>query len=151
MNASFQTLALQAWTVIDALIAVLTLFMLAAGILWLVRRKRPVADTADSADQPVDPAAHEAADDGLAEPELAQADEKLIEPAEKVSWPAGAPPPPRGNEIPDNPLLPDEEVKIRCLACDKKMRAPGAKFSKQRRCPNCHATPFRYMIAPDVK
>jgi hypothetical protein len=31
------------------------------------------------------------------------------------------------------------------------MRAPGTKFSNQRRCPNCHAMPFRYVIAPDVK
>jgi hypothetical protein len=151
MTFSLQTEALDTWIIIDALIVVLLLFLVVAGVVWFVRRKRPVADAADAAGQMGDPAAPDVAGGGLAEPELAPTDEKLIERAEKVSWPQGVPTPPRGNEIPENPLLPDEDVKIRCLACDKKMRAPGTKFSKQRRCPNCHAMPFRYVVAPDVK
>ncbi|MCB9895041.1 MAG: hypothetical protein H6839_11375 [Planctomycetes bacterium] len=59
---------------------------------------------------------------------------------------ASEPKPPRASEIPENPLLPDEVVKIRCLACDKKMKAEGPKFARQRRCPNCKAEPFRYSI-----
>jgi hypothetical protein len=54
---------------------------------------------------------------------------------------------PRAGELPENPILPDEVVKIRCLACDKKMQAEGPKFAKQRRCPNCKAAPFRYVTA----
>lgn len=60
---------------------------------------------------------------------------------------SGAPKPPRAGEIPENPILPDEVVKVRCLACDKKMQAEGPKFMKQRRCPNCKAEPFRYVTA----
>jgi hypothetical protein len=143
--------ALDVWLLIDVTIVVLIVFALACGVVWFVRRKRPAADRSEAADQPGDPEAPESADGELAEQELAPTDEQLIERAEKVLWPKGAPKPPRGNEIPDNPLLPDDEVKIRCLACDKKLRAPGTRFSKQRRCPNCHAIPFRYVIAPDVK
>jgi hypothetical protein len=54
---------------------------------------------------------------------------------------------PRASEIAENPILPDEVVKVRCLACDKKMQAEGPKFMKQRRCPNCKAAPFRYVTA----
>ncbi|MCB9932103.1 MAG: hypothetical protein H6841_01635 [Planctomycetes bacterium] len=54
---------------------------------------------------------------------------------------------PRAGEVPGNPILPDEVVKIRCLACDKKMKAEGSKFMKQRRCPACKAEPFRYVTA----
>jgi hypothetical protein len=54
---------------------------------------------------------------------------------------------PRASEVPGNPILPDEVVKIRCLACDKKMKAEGSKFMKQRRCPACKAEPFRYVTA----
>ena len=61
---------------------------------------------------------------------------------------ATAPKPPRASEFPENPILPDEIVKIRCLACDKKMKAEGPKFMKQRRCPACKAEPFRYVIVP---
>ncbi|MBZ0135715.1 MAG: hypothetical protein K8I27_05030 [Planctomycetes bacterium] len=60
---------------------------------------------------------------------------------------SGAPKPPRAGEIPENPILPDEVVKIRCLACDKKMKAEGPKFARQRRCPACKAEPFRYVTA----
>lgn len=60
---------------------------------------------------------------------------------------SGAPKPPRASEIPENPILPDEVVKIRCLACDKKMKAEGSKFARQRRCPACKAEPFRYVTA----
>lgn len=54
---------------------------------------------------------------------------------------------PRAGELPENPILPDEVIKIRCLNCDKKMQAEGPKFAKQRRCPNCKAAPFRYVTA----
>ena len=55
--------------------------------------------------------------------------------------------PPRAGEIPENPILPDGPCKVRCLACDKKMKADGARFMRQRRCPNCKAAPFRYVTA----
>jgi hypothetical protein len=54
---------------------------------------------------------------------------------------------PRADEVPGNPILPDGEVKIRCLGCDKKMKADASKFRKQRRCPACKAEPFRYVTA----
>ena len=66
---------------------------------------------------------------------------------EKLESSSSAPKPPRASEIPENPILPDEVCKVRCLACDKKMQAEGAKFMKQRRCPNCKAEPFRYVTA----
>lgn len=65
---------------------------------------------------------------------------------EKLEQAAGENKGPRANEVPENPLLPEEVVKIRCLNCDKKMKAEGAKFAKQRRCPNCKAAPFRFKI-----
>jgi hypothetical protein len=54
---------------------------------------------------------------------------------------------PRADEVAGNPILPDGEVKIRCLACDKKMKADASKFRKQRRCPACKAEPFRFVTA----
>lgn len=54
--------------------------------------------------------------------------------------------PPRASEVDGNPGLPDGTVKIRCVACDRKMKAPGPKFARQRRCPNCKATPFRFRL-----
>lgn len=53
----------------------------------------------------------------------------------------------RASEVASNPLLPEGEVKIRCIACSKKMKASGPKFAKQRRCPFCKIEPFRYLIA----
>jgi phage FluMu protein Com len=66
--------------------------------------------------------------------------------AAQIEEVASTPKPPRASEIPENPILPDEIVKIRCKDCDKKMKAEGAKFMKQRRCPACKAEPFRYAI-----
>lgn len=54
---------------------------------------------------------------------------------------------PRASEVPENPILPDGPCKVRCLECDKKMKADGAKFMRQRRCPNCKAAPFRFVTA----
>ena len=53
----------------------------------------------------------------------------------------------RASEVASNPILPEGEVKIRCIGCGKKMKASGPKFAKQRRCPFCKAEPFRYVIA----
>jgi hypothetical protein len=55
--------------------------------------------------------------------------------------------PPRASDVASNPILPEGEVKIRCIGCSKKMKASGPKFAKQRRCPFCKAEPFRYVIA----
>jgi hypothetical protein len=55
--------------------------------------------------------------------------------------------PPRASEVAGNPILPEGEVKIRCVACSKKMKASGPKFAKQRRCPFCKIEPFRYITA----
>src|SRR5690606_30692873 len=65
---------------------------------------------------------------------------------EQITGVENKPKPPRASEIPENPILPDEEVKIRCVDCDRKMKAEGPKFMKQRRCPSCKAEPFRYKI-----
>ncbi|MEZ5992789.1 MAG: hypothetical protein R3E76_10605 [Planctomycetota bacterium] len=67
-----------------------------------------------------------------------------IEQVESASQASKAP---RASEIPENPILDDGPCKVRCLACDKKMLSDGAKFMKQRRCPNCKAAPFRYVTA----
>ncbi|MBX3461447.1 MAG: hypothetical protein KF696_15990 [Planctomycetes bacterium] len=56
---------------------------------------------------------------------------------------------PRASDVDGNPILPDSVVKVLCLNCNKRMRADGAKFAKQRRCPNCKATPFRFVIVPE--
>lgn len=56
---------------------------------------------------------------------------------------------PRASEVDGNPILPDGPVKVLCLNCNKRMRADGAKFAKQRRCPNCKAAPFRIVIVPE--
>ncbi|MBK8205524.1 MAG: hypothetical protein IPK87_01900 [Planctomycetes bacterium] len=59
------------------------------------------------------------------------------------------PKPPRATEVDGNPILPDTEVKVLCLNCNKRMRANGQQFAKQRRCPNCKASPFRFVIVPE--
>ncbi|MCC7510865.1 MAG: hypothetical protein IT464_16015 [Planctomycetes bacterium] len=59
------------------------------------------------------------------------------------------PKPPRATEVEGNPILPDTEVKVLCLNCNKRMRANGQQFAKQRRCPNCKASPFRFVIVPE--
>lgn len=56
---------------------------------------------------------------------------------------------PRASDVDGNPILPDGIVKVLCLNCNKRMRAEGAKFVKQRRCPNCKASPFRFVIVPE--
>jgi len=66
---------------------------------------------------------------------------------EQIKQVESAPKPPRAGEVAGNPILPEGEVKIRCLACDKKMKADSSKFLKQRRCPACKAEPFRYVTA----
>jgi Zn finger protein HypA/HybF involved in hydrogenase expression len=54
--------------------------------------------------------------------------------------------------VPENPTLPDTEVKIRCLACNKKLKAPGVRFMRSVCCPNCKAKPFRFeLIEDDLK
>lgn len=55
---------------------------------------------------------------------------------------------PRAAEVPENPVLPPGEVKIRSLCCNQKMRNQSEKFGRQRRCPKCGAEPFRYRIEP---
>ncbi len=59
------------------------------------------------------------------------------------------PKPPRATEVDGNPILPETEVKVLCLNCNKRMRAQGQQFAKQRRCPNCQAVPFRFVIVPE--
>jgi hypothetical protein len=63
--------AFDVWLLIDATIVVLVVFALACGLVWFVRRKRPVVDAADSPDELSDLTAPEDAGGGLAEPELA--------------------------------------------------------------------------------
>lgn len=55
---------------------------------------------------------------------------------------------PRASEVPENPVLPPGEVKIRSLCCGQKMRNSGEKFGKQRRCPKCGVAPFRFKLEP---
>jgi len=51
--------------------------------------------------------------------------------------------------VAENPTLPDGEVKVRCLACNKKLKAPGMRFMRSLCCPNCKAKPFRFQIVED--
>jgi hypothetical protein len=140
---------MDAWTWIDALIVVLVVvaFFVAAG--WaLTRKRRPRTPYGDDVDVDGEPEPAEL-DDAADTP--TEIDEPPSDRTERVIWPQGQPLPPRAGEIPENPPLPQDMVKIRCLSCHKKMRAPGIKFSLQRRCPNCHASPFRYLIVLEIR
>lgn len=140
---------MDSWTWIDALIVVLVVAAFLAAAAWALTRKRrartPYGDDIgpDPEPEPTDPDSEAGAPTEIDEPPSDR--------SEKIIWPEGQPMPPRAGDIPENPRLPDDIVKVRCLACEKKMRAHGLKFSRQRRCPNCHASPFRYLIVLEIR
>ncbi len=51
--------------------------------------------------------------------------------------------------VAENPTLPDDEVKIRCLDCRKKLKAPGLRFMRSVSCPSCKHKPFRFELIED--